>query len=179
MSKNILILSASPRKGGNSDLLCDQFMSGTEEAGHSVEKIFIRNKKVNYCTGCGICYGEGKYCSQKDDMPEILEKMITADVIVMSTPVYFYTMNGQMKTIIDRCCSRYTEMNNKDFYFIMTAADENKEAMERTIEEFRGFTYCLNDPNEKGIIYGTGVWHAGEVKDKPIMKEAYEMGKAV
>lgn len=74
----------------------------------------------------------------------------------MVTPVYFYTMCAQMKTLIDRTCSRYSEINNKNFYFIVTAADSNKRAMERTLEEFRGFTSYLNGAKEKGVIYGIG-----------------------
>ncbi|MEJ2683833.1 MAG: NAD(P)H-dependent oxidoreductase [Candidatus Sulfobium sp.] len=90
--------------------------------------------------------------------PEVLDKMIAADVIVMATPVYFYTMNAQMKTLIDRTCSRYTEIRNKEFYFIVAAADSRKRAMERTMEGFRAFTSCLSRAREKGIIYGTGAW---------------------
>ena len=112
-------------------------------------------------------------------MPEVLEKMISADVIVMATPVYFYTMNGQMKTLIDRTCARYTEINDKDFYFIVTAADDSKQAMERTFEGFRGFTSCLEGANEKGVIYGTGAWNIGDIKGSKAMEQAYEMGKAV
>ena len=93
MNKNVLILSSSPRKGGNSDPLC-----------------------------------------------------------------------GQMKTLIDRTCPRYTEISGKEFYFIVTAADSNLPAMKRTIEGFRGFTSCLEGATEKGIIYGTGAWKAGEIK---------------
>lgn len=178
MSKTVLVLSASPRKGGNSDLLCDQFMLGVEEAGNPMEKIFLRDKKINYCTGCGTCYNMGKNCPQEDDMAEVLEKMIAADVITMATPVYFYAMNGQMKTLIDRTCSRYTEIRNKDFYFIVTAADDSKQAMERTLEGFRGFTSCLEGAKEKGIIYGTGAWQIGDIKGSKAMKQAYEMGKA-
>lgn len=179
MSKKVLVLSASPRKGGNSDLLCDQFMLGAKEAGHTVEKIFLRDKEINYCTGCGACYNMENSCPQEDDMPEVLEKMITSDVIVMATPVYFYTMNGQMKTLIDRTCSRYTEIKDKDFYFIVAAADDNKQAMERTTEGFRGFTSCLEGPEEKGIVYGTGAWNIGDIKGSKAMEQAYEMGKAV
>ena len=178
MSKKVLALSASPRKGGNSDLLCDEFVKGALEAGFQAEKINVNDKKIGYCTGCGACFNRGKSCSQKDDMSEILEKMIAADVIVMATPVYFYTMNGQMKTLIDRTCSRYTEINEKDFYFIVTAADGNKQKMERTLEEFRGFTSCLENPKEKGVIFGTGVWHKGEILGSQAMIQAYQMGKA-
>jgi multimeric flavodoxin WrbA len=179
VNKKVLVLSSSPRRAGNSDLLCDQFTSGAKESGNNVEKIFIRDKKINYCTGCGTCIDRGGKCSQKDDMTDVLNKMVEADVIVMATPVYFYTMCGQMKTLIDRTCARYTEISNKQFYFIVTAADNSLPAMERTIEEFRGFTYCLDGPEEKGIIYGVGAWNKGEITGMPAMTEAYEKGKAV
>lgn len=179
MKKRVLVLSSSPRRGGNSDLLCDQFVNGSKEAGHHTEKIFLKDKKINYCTGCGTCIDKGKSCSQKDDMAEVLDKMVEANVIVMATPVYFYTMCAQMKTLIDRTCARYTEIKNKEFYFIVTAADTNKRAMERTLEEFRGFTYCLEDAKEKGVIYGTGAWDKGEIKGKPAMEEAFKAGMSV
>ncbi len=112
-------------------------------------------------------------------MAEVLDKMVAADVIVLATPVYFYTMCGQMKTLIDRTVSRYAEISNKAFYFIVAAADTSKPAMERTIEEFRGFTYCLEGAKEKGIIYGTGAWEKGEIIGKPAMNLAFETGKNV
>jgi len=179
MSKSVLVLSASPRKGGNSEILCDQFIKGAEESGNHTEKIFLGDKRVNYCKGCGACYMHKKDCPQKDDMAEILNRMIAADVIVMATPVYFYTMNAQMKTLIDRTCSRYSEIQNKEFYFITTAADNDADAMTQTIEGFRAFTRCLNGAKEKGIIYGIGAWHAGDINGSPAIDEAYAMGKNI
>jgi len=175
VSKKVLVLSASPREGGNSDMLCDQFILGAKEAGHQTEKIFLRDKEINYCTGCYVCKGNGS-CAQKDDMPEILEKMIAADVLVMATPVYFYSMNAQMKTVIDRTCCRYTEIRNKDIYFIVSAADTRKRYMKRTIEGFRGFTYCLPKARERGVIYGTNAWEIGDICESKAMKRAYKMG---
>lgn len=179
MSKNVLIFSASPRKGGNSDLLCDQFLAGARDAGHAAEKIFLRDKKINYCLACDGCRKNGGTCVQKDDMANILEKIIAADVIVMATPVYFYTMDAQMKTLIDRTYAKFTEIRDKDMYFIVTAADTRKESLERTIEGFRGFTSCYSGLNEKGIIYGTGVWNIGDIKGSKAMDQAYEMGKSL
>ena len=112
-----------------------------------------------------------------DDMAEVVDKMIGADVIVMATPVYFYTMNGQMKTLIDRTYARYTEIRDKDMYFFMTAAVSRKDLLERTLEGFRGFTSCLSGVKEKGAIYGTGAWNIGDIKGSPAMTQAYEMGK--
>ncbi|MHB8075578.1 flavodoxin family protein [Desulfosporosinus fructosivorans] len=178
MGKKVLVLSASPRKGGNSDLLCDQFLLGAQEAGNQTEKIFLGDKKIGYCTGCEVCYDTHK-CVQKDDMVEILEKIIVADVIVMATPVYFCTMNAQMKTLIDRTVPRYEEITGKEFYFIVAAADSSKESMERTLEGFRGFTLCLNDAIEKGVVYGVGAWHKGDIHGSKAMHGANEMGKSV
>lgn len=112
-------------------------------------------------------------------MAEILDKMISADVLVMATPVYFYTMNAQMKTLIDRTYARYIAVSNKEMYFIMTAAVGNKNLLERTLESFRGFTTCLSGAKEKGVIYGTGAWNKGDIKKSPAMDQAYEMGKFV
>jgi len=179
MGKRVLVISSSPRKGGNSDLLCDQLIIGAQEAEHQVEKVFLKDKKISYCTGCGTCFNREKSCPQKDDMAEVLEKMVAADVIVMATPVYFYTMCGQMKTLIDRTCSRYTEINGKEFYFIITAADSNQQATKQTLEGFRAFTYCLEGAAEKGIIYGIGAWNIGDIKESQAMKQALEMGKTI
>lgn len=161
MTKKVLILSSSPRRGGNSDTLCDEFMRGAIESGNEAEKVFLRDKTIHYCTGCSTCSLHGKPCPQKDDAAEIIEKMVATDVIVMATPVYFYTMSAQMKTLIDRCCGLYTKMKNKEFYFIVTAAEDDRKLMERTVDTFQGFLNCLENPTIKGVVYGTGVWHVG------------------
>ena len=179
MAKKVLILSSSPRRGGNSDTLCDEFMRGAAESNHEVEKIFLRDKTIHYCTGCSTCSLYQKPCPQKDDAAEIIEKMVDADVIVMATPVYFYTISAQMKTLIDRCCGRYTEMNGKEFYFIVTAAEDDRKKMLRTIDTFQGFLDCLEDPVIKGTVFGLGVWNKGEINGNPAMKDAYQMGKQV
>ena len=160
MSKKILILSASPRKGGNSDLLCDQFAKVAQEADHQVEKVRVQEKKISPCLACYGCRGTG-VCVQKDDMAEILDKMVEADVLVLATPVYFYSMDGQLKTLIDRTLPRYTEIRSKEVWFIATAA-AGKGAMERTIDALRGFTDCLPGAKVKGVIYGSGVYQKGE-----------------
>lgn len=176
-NKKVLIVSASPRKGGNSDLLCDQFLLGATEAGHQAEKIFLQEKNIRYCMGCGVC-NKTHVCVQKDDMSSLLEKMVQADVIVLATPVYFYSMDGQLKTFIDRTVPRYTEISNKDFYFILSAADTEHNNMYRTLEALRGFTEdCLENAKGKGVIYGTGAWEKGEIKSLPAYQLAYKMGK--
>ena len=175
--KKVLLVSASPRRGGNSDTLCDQFASGAISAGHTVEKVFLRDYKINYCSGCSVC-NHRHVCVLQDDMKGLLDKMMAADVIVLSTPVYFYTMNGQLKTFIDRCVPRYTELSNKEFYFILAAADTEKKNLQLAIEALRGFTRdCLENAQEKGILYGTGAWQVGDIKKSAVYQQAYEMGK--
>lgn len=175
--KNVLIISASPRKGGNSDTLCDEFAKGAKESGNSVEKIFLKDKNINYCTGCGYCNTvDYTACSQKDDMSDILDKMDNADVIVMATPVYFYTMNAIMKNFIDRCCARYTKIKNKEFYFIATAADVREQMLQRTFDGFEGFLDCLDGAVERARIYAVGVWEKGEILNTKSMKQAYDIG---
>ena len=169
--------SATKTSAIASAILSGEFARGAKEAGYSVEKVQIAGKKIAGCLGCDACYRNGGICVQKDDMAEILGKMIAADVIVMATPVYFYTMDAQMKTLIDRCVARYTEISNKAFYFIATAADGEKRSLERTIEGFRGFLYCLEGAQEKGIVYGSGAWKKGDIKESPALNEAYEMGR--
>ena len=179
MGKKVLVLSGSPRKGGNSDLLCDEFVRGAIESGNQVEKIRIAEKKIGYCSACYYCRDHGGICARKDEMTEILQKIIEADVIVLSSPVYFYSINAQLKAVIDRTVARWTEVKNKEFYYIVTCADEGRASQERTIECFCGYADCVEGAKEMGIIYGTGVYEKGEIKHSPALREAYEMGKTV
>lgn len=179
MKKSVLILSGSPRKGGNSDLLCDEFLRGAQEAGHSVEKIFLRSKKIASCNACYYCKKSGGQCALKDDMSEILDKMQAADVIVMASPVYFYSIDAQMKAVIDRSVARWTNIPGKEFYYIMTAAEDSDDVMDCTLACFRGFAKCLTGSKEMGVIYGKGVYEAGAIRNHSAMREAYEMGKHV
>ena len=178
MSKKVLILSGSPRKDGNSDMLCNEFMRGAAESGNEVEKIRVAEKKIGFCTGCYACRNTG-VCAIKDDMAEVMQKLIDADVIVLASPVYFYSIDAQLKALIDRTVCRWTEVKDKEFYYIMTAADSGIESMETTLACFRGYADCVEGAKEMGIIYGTGVYEKGEIKDKKAMLEAYEMGKGI
>lgn len=174
----VLAISSSPRKGGNSDLLCSRFLEGAAQAGHSVEKIRLAELDIHPCTACCGC-GETHVCVQTDGMAEVLDKVIGADVIVLAVPVYFYSMAAQMKILIDRCFARYTEIKNKCFYFIITAADPQHTAADGTVAGLRGFLRCLPGAEEKGIIYGTGAWDKGDALRHPAYEKALELGKSV
>ena len=115
----VLIISSSPRKGGNSDVLCDQFAKGAVEAGHEVEKVNLREKRLSPCRACYACM-ENHVCAIQDDMAEIFPKLVAADVIVLASPVYFYSVCSQMKMLLDRClvnhkaCLLYTSPSPRD-----------------------------------------------------------------
>lgn len=179
MNKNVLIISSSPRKGGNSDILCDQFMKGAKETGNRVEKIRLAELTIDYCAACYACKKLG-HCVKQDDMGQVIAKMQASDVIVLATPVYFYTMCAQMKTMIDRTLggTQKAGLENKKFYLIATAAD-GKKAMERTIDGLRGYIECLPGAKEMGVIYGAGAWQLGDIQKNPAMQEAYQMGKSI
>ena len=113
MSKKVLILSSSPRKGGNSDILCDEFARGAQEAGNEVEKIRVASKKIHPCSACYYCRDHGGACVHKDDMAEVLQKMIDSDVLVLASPVYFYSIDAQLKAVIDRTVARWLEVKTR------------------------------------------------------------------
>ena len=112
-------------------------------------------------------------------MAEILDKMLSADTIVFATPIYFYAMAGQMKTFIDRICARYTQLSNKEFYYIMAAAENSSSAIQYALGEFKGLMDCLDNPIEKGYLFAGGVWQKGEVLNTEYPKQAYQAGKNI
>ena len=125
------------------------------------------------------CSSTDRPCPQNDDASYIVKAMIESDVIVMSTPVYFYSMSAQMKALIDRCCGLYGKMNDKVFYFIASAAEDDPHIMDRVVDSFRGFLDCLDNPVVAGTVFCGGVWHAGEIAGRPELQKAYEMGRSV
>lgn len=177
--KRILVLAGSPRKNGNSALLCREFERGAKEAGHNVELICLRDKNIGYCLACYYCKSHDGVCVIKDDMAEILDKMNAADVIVMASPVYFYAVDAQMKALIDRTVAQWLKIRDKTFYYIMSSAEDTDTVMDCTLECMRGLARCLKGSKEGGVIYGKGVYEPGAIKGHPAMAEAYAMGRAV
>ena len=106
MNKKVLIISSSPRKGGNSETLAAAFAKGTREAGNRVETVYLREKQVGFCKGCIACLKLG-HCVIQDDAVEIAAKMHDANVLVFATPVYYYSVSGQLKTMLDRANPLY------------------------------------------------------------------------
>ena len=179
MAKNILILQGSPRKNGNTSILCDEFARGAEEAGNSVEKIQVITKKINGCLGCNGCQRNGGTCVQKDDMTEIYEKILAADVVVLASPIYYYTWTAQLKAVIDRTYALLGTMHNKVFYLISTCMSPDETWCKVMIDSFHTYLDCYDETvTEGGYVFGFGTGAPGDVKGSDAMQKAYEMGKA-
>ena len=176
--KNVLIISSSPRKKGNSQLLCEQFKRGAEDRGHNVKLIRIMDVNIGYCRACDGCMRNDGTCVLNDDMAEILELFQKADILVLATPVYFYGISAQMKTFIDRTYPIWQHLGKKEVYYIISAGLD-KEIIERSLGDLDGFVEHLEEYKIAGRLYATDVMDAGMVKNKSVYKEAYDMGYAI
>ena len=172
----ILIISSSPRIGGNSDILCDHFAQGAQSVGAQVKKINLSGKKLGFCQACYTCQKTGE-CFQKDDAVQIIKEMFDYDFIVFATPVYFYTMAAQLKTLIDRTVAIYPTLTDKKYFYIMTMAETDREMITGTLEALRGFLACYENSVEAGWLLADGVYEKGSVKDTKFCQEAFEAGK--
>lgn len=178
--KKVLILSGSPRLRGNSSILCDEFAKGAAEAGHTVEKINVVQKKVNGCLGCNACIRNGGSCVQKDDMEEIREKMLAADVIVLASPIYYYSICSQLKAVLDRCYAfGHDLLKGKTFYYMITCAAPTENYAETMIAALRGFVCCAPESVEGGMVIGYNTSDPGSVRNTPAMRQAFELGKNI
>lgn len=179
MSKKVLIISTSPRKKGNSQMLAKEFAKGAEDAGHSVEMVSLHDKKIGFCISCFVCQ-KTQRCVIHDDADVIAQKMMTAEVIVFATPVYFYQMSGQMKTLLDRTNPLYeSDYNFRDIYLLATAAENEESAIDGTINGIQGWIDCFENSRLKGVVRGIGVFNIGDIDGNPAIQESYELGNAL
>ena len=179
MSKQILVISTSPRKGGNSDTLADEFIRGARQAGNRVEKISLHDKTIGFCRGCLSCQSTGR-CVIRDDADAIAQDMLTADVIVFATPIYYYGMCGQMKTMLDRANPLFpSDYQFRDIYLLAAAAEEEEHTVDGAIAGLQGWISCFEKARLAGTVFAGGVTSVGEVQGHPALKQAYEMGKNV
>ena len=179
MNKKILIISSSPRKGGNSETLVAAFAKGTREAGNQVETVYLREKQVGFCKGCFACLKLG-HCVIQDDAVEIAAKMHDADVLVFATPVYYYCVSGQLKTMLDRANPLYdTDYAFTQAYLLATAAEDAPETFEGTEKAVQGWVDCFPRCTLAGTVFAGGVNGVGEIAGHPALEQAYRMGKEV
>ena len=177
MSKNILIVSAILRKNSNSDALANAFAEGAQAAGHQVEKISLIGKNVNFCRGCLACQTTGK-CILKDDAVAIEEMALKADVLVFATPIYYYEMCGQLKTLLDRLNPLYPkDYQFREVYLLSAAADTAEATPIRALNGLGGWVECFPKAELKNSLFCGGVTDIGDIAGSPKLQEAYEMGK--
>ena len=179
MSKKILVISTSLRANSNSDMLAEAFMDGAIQAGHEVEKVSLKDKTIGFCKGCLACQKTGS-CVIRDDAGAIVEKMLHADVLVFATPIYYYEMSGQMKTMLDRANPLYTaDYTYRDVYLLVTAADEDEHAIDGARKGLEGFIACFEKACFAGCVFAGGVDAPGTVKEHGSLEKAREMGMQV
>ena len=179
MAKNVLIISATPRKGGNSELLAQAFADGAKDAGNEVEMISLRDKNLLFYKGCLACQ-KTERCVLKDDAAEITGKMQAADVLVFATPIYYYSVSGQMKTMLDRSNPLYgSDYKFRDVYLLSTAAEDDPETPKIAEQVLQGFIDCFPKARVAGTVFAGGVTNPGDIQNHPVLKTAYDAGKAV
>lgn len=179
MSKKVLIIKTSLRNNSNSDALADSFADGARSSGNEVEVISLKGKSIIFCTGCLECLKIG-HCMIIDDANVITEKILNAEVVVWATPIYYYEMSGQMKTMIDRSNSLYkSDYKFRDIYMLSTAADDDEDVDKRAVAGLNGWVDCFTKAIFKGKVFAGGVNDIGDIKGHKALKDAYDMGKAI
>lgn len=177
--KKIVIINSTPRKGGNSEILAEQFAKGATESGNLVTVINLRDIGLKFCTGCLYCLKSGK-CAQTDGVNQLLPVISQADVLVFATPVYYYSVCGQLKTFLDRLNPLYGKSNAfKEIYLLATSADGDRSAMDGCIKTLQGWADCFEGVKLAKTVYGTGAEERGAVCGTPAFAEAYSAGKSV
>lgn len=177
MNKNVLIISSSPRKGGNSETLAAAFARGAQEAGNRVETVYLREKQYSFCKGCFACRKLG-HCVINDDAVELAARMHDADVLVFVTPVYYYSVSGQLKTILDRANPIYdTDYAFTKAYLLATAAEDEPETVEGTEKAVQGWVDCFPRCELVETVFAGGVNEVGEIAGHPALEKAYQVGK--
>ena len=173
---NILILSGSPRKGGNTELLVEAFVKGASQK-HHVEVVSVHDYKVNPCMGCNACFkSESNSCVQKDDMPLIYEKMAVADMLVIASPVYFYGLSAQLKAVIDRFHNPIRDtFHIKKTALLLVGAASLPELFDGILAQYR---LCLNffKLEDAGRVLVRGVKDKGDIQNTEAIQKANELG---
>lgn len=182
MSKSVLIISTSLRNGSNSDLLAKEFARGAREMGHSVEEVGLAGQNLQFCKGCLACQGKKDgHCVIGDDADVIVQKMAKADVLVFATPIYFYEMSGQMKTLLDRTNPLFpVDYAFRDIYLLTTAADKEESAMDGAVKGLEGWIACFEKAYLAGVVRGVGCDAPGSIRKQPdLLKMAHDIGARI
>ena len=179
MPKKVLVISTSIRGNSNSEKLAEAFADGAKAAGNEVELVSLKDKTIAFCKGCLACQQTG-HCVIKDDANAITDKMLETDVVVWATPIYYYEMSGQMKTMIDRANSLFPkDYKFRDVYLLTAAAEDDPDVDEGAVHGLKGWIACFEKARFAGKVCACGVGAPGEIKENAKLAEAYEMGKGI
>lgn len=178
--KKVLIISTSLRNNANSEILAKEAERGAKDAGHDVKFVSLKDKDIKFCKGCLACQKLGK-CVIDDDANEITADMKEADVIIWATPIYYYEMSGQMKTLIDRANSLFaTGKKFSEVYVITTSADASEGVVKSVINGINGWIACFNGVKLCKYLEAGGLDNPNEVLNrKDLMEKAYILGRAI
>ena len=175
--KNILVITTSLRRNSNSAILASAFARGAAEAGHHVETVSLAEAKIGFCRGCLACQKAGR-CVIDDDAAAIAEKMEHADVLVFATPIYYYEMSGQMKTLLDRANPLYPkDYAFRDVYLAAAAAEDGDEVWSKAASGLQGWLDCFPKARLAGVMFAGGVTDAGEAAGHAALEKAIEAGR--
>ena len=178
MGKRILVISTSPRKNGNSALLAEEFARGAADAGHRTELVSLHDRNIAFCRGCLSCVRTHR-CVMQDDAADIVARMKVADVIAFATPVYYFAMSGQMKTLLDRSNPLYaSDYAFRDIYLLACAAENDAAAVDGVVNGLEGWIRFFDKCALKGVVRGVGVTDPGDIRrHADILNEACRLGK--
>lgn len=177
--KRIVVLIGSMRKGGNTDLLARAFANGASKD-NVVEIVSVSDYKVNPCAGCNSCFTrEGNHCFQQDDMNEIYDKLKTADILVIASPVYFYGISAQLKAIIDRLHTPIrNEFHIKKLALLLVGAATLPELFDAIKVQYQ---LVLNffHLEDAGMILVRGLKDIGDIEKTDVLQDAYNFGLSI
>ncbi len=173
----IVVVNGSPRANGNTEIMAKEFVRGAEEAGNEVVLINLRGKKIGGCMGCEYCFSHDGECVQKDDMPDILKELDQADAVVFASPIYWFDITAQLKSVIDRMYARAKVgfHFNKTALLLDSASDGVYDA---AITQYKAPTGYLRWEN-LGIITAPELSSKGAMKGSKVMEEVYKLGLSI
>ena len=177
--KRVLVVSGSPRRGGNTDLLADAFAKGASEAGGNVDKIFLADSALEFLSSQGANHPQS--VSRNTPTGRIVEKFLVADVVVLASPVYYMNVSDRMKTFIDATYLGLgdSRMAGKEYYYLTAFAERDTNTAEWIYNAFRGFIMWLPESVERGHVGAAGMGAAGAVKGSDYERQAYLLGKTI
>ena len=184
MSKNILVMTGSPRKEGNSDMLADAFIKGATSNGHTVEKFISADYKIGGCLGCNSCWSKGVPCVQNDDFNEKLAPLLEkADILIFCMPLYAYTFPAQIKAPIDRIFPYGKEtwmrpLKIKETAIIICGADDGDEPFHAAVESYK-YLIGFFEWQSCGELIVPGINEKGEVNNTDGLQRAEALGKNI